>query len=85
LGALYTDQNQFDRGLETLVRALEVDELYEPAYHLLMQLYANNGDIPAALQQYSRLATRLNDQLGIEPDPQIQALYRALRNGKTPT
>jgi LuxR family maltose regulon positive regulatory protein len=85
LGALYTDQNQFDCALETLMRAQEVDELYEPACHLLMQLYANKGDIPAALQQYSRLAARLNEQLGIEPGSEIQALYQALRNGKTLT
>jgi DNA-binding SARP family transcriptional activator len=62
-------------------RALAIDELAEDVQRRLMELYALAGQRSAALRQYERCITVLERDLGVDPAPETQAVYRALLRG----
>jgi DNA-binding SARP family transcriptional activator len=62
-------------------RWLALDPLHEPAQRLVMQLHAAAGDRAAAIRQYRECAKSLQDELGVEPEPQTTALFEAIRSG----
>ena len=51
----------------------------------LMTALAAAGRTAEALAAYERLRGRLADELGVDPDPQLQAKYLALLRGEIPT
>jgi len=60
-------------------RWLSLDPFHEPAHRQLMQLYAWSGQRSAALRQYQECQRILQENLGIEPDEETQALYLAIK------
>ena len=65
-------------------RWLALDTLHEPAHRELMALYARAGQQAAALRQYEECARLFEEELGIEPEPETTALYRAIRTRQFP-
>jgi DNA-binding SARP family transcriptional activator len=63
-------------------RWLALDSLYEPAHRALMRLYAESGQQAAAVRQYRLCVDTLHSELGVEPEPETQALYQAIRDGE---
>jgi DNA-binding SARP family transcriptional activator len=59
-------------------RALTIDPLQERFHRLVMRLYQRAGDRAAALSQYRAAAQTLQTELGVEPDPATQRLYREI-------
>lgn len=57
---------------------LAIDELAEDMHRRLIELYALAGNRSAALQQYERCVTALERDLGVDPAPETQAVYRAV-------
>lgn len=57
---------------------LQADPLHEVTYRTLMQLYMHQGDRARALRIYHTCMTILQDELGVEPSPETQALYQQL-------
>lgn len=66
-------------------RALAVDELAEDVQRRLIELYALAGQRCAALRQYERCVTVLERELGVDPTPETQAVYRAIQRGDAVT
>ena len=64
-------------------RWLALDPLHEPAHRLLMQLHAWAGDRATAVRQYQECVKVLQEELGIEPEPETTALFEAIRGGTT--
>lgn len=62
-------------------RALAIDELAEEVQRRLMELYALAGQRSAALRQYERCVAVLERELGVDPTPETQAVYRAVLRG----
>jgi len=62
-------------------RWLALDPLHEPAQRLVMQLHAGAGDRAAAVRQYRECVKVLQEELGIEPEPETTALFAAIRGG----
>jgi predicted ATPase/DNA-binding SARP family transcriptional activator len=62
-------------------RWLAFDPLHEPAQRLVMQLHAGAGDRAAAIRQYHECVKVLQEELGIEPEPETTALCAAIRSG----
>ncbi|MBI1293410.1 hypothetical protein GC175_00445 [bacterium] len=60
-------------------RELEVDPLREPAHLQIMQIHLAQGDRAAALRQYERCHTVLEDELGLAPSIEIQELHRQIQ------
>ncbi|MFO7640180.1 MAG: BTAD domain-containing putative transcriptional regulator [Candidatus Competibacteraceae bacterium] len=60
------------------LRLVSWDPLRESAHRALMTLYARLGRHGAALKQYQTCRAVLHRELGVEPEPQTEALYRDL-------
>lgn len=54
------------------------DRTWEPAYRLLMQAYAAQGNRAQVHAAYRQCAAALHDELGVEPSPETRALYGQL-------
>jgi predicted ATPase/DNA-binding SARP family transcriptional activator len=62
-------------------RRLALDQLNEAAHRQLMELYAQAGQVGAALRQYQACVSVLQAELGLAPQPETTALYERLRAG----
>jgi DNA-binding SARP family transcriptional activator len=58
--------------------AVHTDPLRESAHRTLVELHIADGNPAAALRQYADYRTRLRDELGLTPSPQIHQLIRHL-------
>jgi len=63
-------------------RYLTIDELNEDVHRRLIEYYGQIGDRNAAHQQYERCKMVLERDLGVDPLPETQALYQAVRVGQ---
>lgn len=63
---------------------LAQDPLQEAEQGAAIRLLALGGDLGAALRQFEEYRRLLKEQLGLEPSPEISALYTALRAGTPP-
>lgn len=70
-----------ERAVVWCQRALELDDCAEGLYRRLMAVYQRLGRRAEALALYARCRQRLAAVLGVEPDPETEALYRSLRPG----
>ncbi|WP_133824326.1 ATP-binding protein [Actinomycetospora succinea] len=59
-------------------RALAADALDEPAARALMRAYVRQGADGAALAAYEQLRRALSEELGTDPSPATQEIYRSL-------
>ncbi|MCB0106118.1 MAG: DUF2791 family P-loop domain-containing protein, partial [Caldilineaceae bacterium] len=59
------------------------DPLREQSYRLLMSCHAACGDRAAALRAYHDCVAVLDSELGVEPEPETQAIYQRLLNHGT--
>ena len=50
----------------------------------LMRAYALMGRADEAIDQYRRCERILREEIGVEPSPRTQALFRAIREGSFP-
>lgn len=57
-------------------RALAIDPLQERFHRLVMRLHERAGDRAAALTHYRTASQMLSNELGVEPDPTTQRVYR---------
>ena len=80
----HSAQGDYDGAISYAQRWLALDRLNEPAHAQLMRLYAWSGRRAAALQQYQVCAALLNQQLGVEPNEDLSALFVAIRDGHEP-
>lgn len=65
-----------------LQRLLEIDPLLEEGHLLLIQTLAQSGQRSAALKQYEQCQQILSEELGVDPNGALQALYeRVLKIG----
>jgi DNA-binding SARP family transcriptional activator/predicted ATPase len=75
------EEGDFEGGIRHARRWLALDSLHEPAHQALMRLYALTGQRSAALRQYELCARVLEQELGVEPQPETTALYEQIRTG----
>jgi DNA-binding SARP family transcriptional activator/predicted ATPase len=85
LAQLLEETGDLRRATEVGNRLLRDDPLHEPAYRRLMRLHAARGDRAGALQVYHRCVVVLEQELGVEPLPETQAVYEAIRQGQGQT
>ena len=64
-------------------RALEVDNLREDLHGRIMTCFAAVGRRSDAMSQYDRCRSVFIEELGVEPSPEIAALYKRIA-GRTP-
>lgn len=78
LAGYYESHGDRRRAAALQRQVLEKDPLHEEAHGALMQLYLQMGERSGALRQYRELEALLADELGVDPMPETQALYRSL-------
>ncbi len=87
LAALVEDQaskGEYASAIAYAQRYLAIDDLSEEVHRRLIELYTLAGDRGAALRQYEYLVAVLERELGLDPLPETQALYRAVLAGPAP-
>jgi DNA-binding SARP family transcriptional activator len=62
------------RSIEAGLAAIGADPLRESAHRTLIRAHLAEGNKAEAIQQYASCRRLLNDELGIEPSPQMKAL-----------
>lgn len=72
------EQKDFERSLHYAARLVAMDPLQEAGYRALMQAHAGIGDHAAALLWYQRCQTVLEQELGVSPSPETEALLAQL-------
>ena len=80
----FSNQRDYDQAIHHALRWLSLDPLNETCSRILMTLYLNNNQRASALAQYETCASRLKNELGIEPSHETIALYRRIRDRITP-
>jgi DNA-binding SARP family transcriptional activator/predicted ATPase len=81
---LHRERGEYETAISYARRWLLVDSLHEPVHRLLMQLYAWAGQQTAALRQYQECVRLLNEELGVEPEPETAAIFEAIRARRFP-
>ena len=76
LAEAYAETNDLESSLRTFQKASQVEPFFEPAWLGAMQVYLRMGNRAAAMRHYEKLKRLLQEEMGIEPDPEIQSLYR---------
>ncbi len=83
LGQLLKAQHQAGNlaaASSSAIRMVSLDPLHEEAHRCLMRLYAEQGRLGDALDQYDACRQVLERELGQAPSPETQALVEQLRN-----
>lgn len=78
LGALLHGAGHHNEALVVLDRAIEADPICEDLVREAMAIEAAIGRRAAALDRYRKFEVALDRDLGVEPDPETQALVRRL-------
>jgi DNA-binding SARP family transcriptional activator len=76
LSALYEAERDYQTAVEAARRLLQLDVIQESTHRLLMHLHLLNNDRAAALAVYHRCSTVLREELGVDPSPLTEELYR---------
>ena len=77
-------QREYGDAIAYARRWLALDSLHEPAQRELMRLYALAGQQAAALRQYQECVRLLEQELGLEPEPETTELNEAIRTRRFP-
>ena len=78
----YYKQGEYGQALQYCRRWLTIDQINEDAHHLIMRIYASNGQRANAIAQYRSYKHLLEKNLGIQPSEEITATYEQLLSGK---
>ena len=82
LSACYGEKAEWEPAILTARRWLSLDPFQEAPHRRLMLLYTQAGQRNAALRQYEECARILQQELGVEPEAETQALHHKLKSGE---
>lgn len=82
LGRYHLDRQSYASGIAQTTRVLQLDPYREEAHRLQMRLLAESGQRSAALAQYETCMRLLDEELGVEPDDETNALYERIAAGE---
>ena len=80
--SIYEVRKEFDRGIASAIRSLEVDPARESTYRALMRLLFMNGDRTSALRAYERCAAVIRGEFGVLSEAETEALIAEIRAGR---
>jgi DNA-binding SARP family transcriptional activator len=75
---LLEQRGEIDAALKYAERARALDPVAEAPYRWLMRLHDAQGDRARAVRVYHECVATMEDELGVQPSPETQALYEAL-------
>ena len=80
----WRSQGEYRRVIDLASRVLAQDPANEAAHQHLMFSHFAAHDRNAALKQYEACVRSLRDELGVDPSPETQALYRRIKSAPPP-
>lgn len=75
----YQTQGNYIAGIQHTALLLQADSLEENTHRQMMQLLARSGQRRGAIEQYEACRRMLDEEFGVEPDDETEALYRRLQ------
>jgi len=78
-------KGHYDEGIAYGQRILSLDPLREEVHRQIMRYHQLAGRRAEALQQFAVCRSVLQKELGIEPMPETEGLYRKIRDGRGDT
>lgn len=72
--------SRYDEARTWALRLLHLEPLDEAAHRRLMLLHARSGQRQAAICQYQACRQVLREEMGLDPEPDTEALYQRIRN-----
>ncbi len=82
LGAGWERRGEPKAALAAYRRAVDWEPWLEEAHRGIMRCYARSGARSLALRHFDELRRTLEEELGIAPEPDTQALYESIRGGQ---
>ncbi|MCB8984637.1 MAG: tetratricopeptide repeat protein [Ardenticatenaceae bacterium] len=82
LAEMAAAEAQWETAVSHARRWLVMDPLNEAAHRLLMRLFAQMGQRAEALRQYDICVQTLDEELGLEPEPETEALLAQIKAGQ---
>jgi len=80
---LYRSKKEYDKSIKICERAIQI-EAYEEDLHIsFMENLIEKGKIKEAQNHYELYTSMVYKQFGIKPTPELQKIYRMLRNSGT--
>ncbi len=77
-----SDAGDHAAAIQLCEQILRRDRGYEEAYQVLMRAHARSGSRSQALRSYARGVQALQDELGMEPLPETEALHQSLKRNE---
>ncbi len=78
LASLLREERRWDEVIALSNTVLMRDNTWEPGYRLIMEAYADKGNLPQVLNAYQRCENILREELGVEPSAETRSLLRRL-------
>jgi DNA-binding SARP family transcriptional activator/ABC-type glycerol-3-phosphate transport system substrate-binding protein len=82
LADYHSNHGELARGIAAIRRVLVLEPWREEAHRQLMLMLAHNGQRGAALAQFETCRQILDEELEVEPGPEMVALYEGIREGR---
>jgi LuxR family maltose regulon positive regulatory protein len=84
LAVVFLALGRTDEAVTRLMRLADLEPEREEWQRELMRIYARSGERPLALRHYHKWRIRLRDDFGVEPGPEMRALYNSLLREERP-
>ncbi|MCU1294881.1 MAG: 6-hydroxy-D-nicotine oxidase, partial [Bryobacterales bacterium] len=78
LATMFEQQNDYAAAIPSADRLVQLDPLSEAHHQLLIRLHAANQDRASALRAYHQCMRVLRRELGVEPGPATQELFKRI-------
>ncbi len=78
-------QGEYETAITYARRWLALDMMHEPVHRELMRLFAQAGQLAAAIRQYDECVRILDEELGVPPEEETVELFDAIRTRRFPT
>jgi predicted ATPase/DNA-binding SARP family transcriptional activator len=75
---IYLERKEYAKAIELAREVLNKTPWHEPVHRQLMYIYSAMGDRNAAIQQYRECRRVLRKELGVDPLPETETLYRQI-------
>ena len=72
------------RAIQHTRQLIRLDHLSERYYQLLIRLYIKKGDKARAVRTYHQCVEVLEKEMGLDPSPETQKLYRGIMERDAP-
>ena len=82
LGRFWETHGEWEQAIECYRKGIDVDDLVEVFYQRLMSCYLNTNRLSEGMLIYRRCRQTLSIMLSLQPEPETESLYLALRNAR---